>query len=166
MTDNAMAKRFDPAAFEAKWYETWESSGAFRPENARGDEPFCIVIPPPNVTGKLHIGHALQFTLQDLVIRWRRMQGYKALWLPGTDHAGIATQVMVERQLASEGKDRHEIGREAFLERMWQWKEQHKDNICITACSSQMQRSRFVRINSINISTIFNEHLGNISITF
>ena len=87
------------------------------------------MIPPPNVTGKLHVGHALQSTLQDLLTRWRRMQGYNALWLPGTDHAGIATQLMVERQLETEGTSRRELGRERFLERMWQWKEQYHGNI-------------------------------------
>jgi valyl-tRNA synthetase len=106
-----------------------------------------ILIPPPNVTGKLHIGHALQFTLQDLVTRWRRMQGYAALWLPGTDHAGIATQVMVERELAKEGTSRHELGRERFLERMWAWKDQYKSNISAQAkalgASCDWSRERF-----------------------
>ncbi|HHQ48341.1 MAG TPA: valine--tRNA ligase, partial [Acidobacteria bacterium] len=129
MTVGSLPTRYDPESFESSWYERWERSGAFSPEVPSDKPPFCIVIPPPNVTGILHIGHALQFTLQDLVIRWRRMQGYNALWLPGTDHAGIATQVMVERQLAKEGTSRHELGREKFLERMWQWKEEHKDNI-------------------------------------
>jgi valyl-tRNA synthetase len=119
-----LSTRFDPSSFEAKWYARWAESGAFTPELPSDKPPFVILIPPPNVTGKLHIGHALQFTLQDLVIRWRRMQGYNALWLPGTDHAGIATQVMVERQLASEGTNRHELGRERFLERVWAWKAQ------------------------------------------
>ncbi len=129
MSSEMLPTRFDPSSFEDRWYRAWEASGAFTPEVPSEKPPFCIVIPPPNVTGILHIGHALQFTLQDLVIRWRRMQGYNALWLPGTDHAGIATQVMVERQLASEGLDRHRLGREKFLERMWAWKEEHKDNI-------------------------------------
>ncbi len=129
MSLESLPTRYDPESFESSWYERWESSGAFRPEVPSEKPPFCIVIPPPNVTGILHIGHALQFTLQDLVIRWRRMQGYNALWLPGTDHAGIATQVMVERQLKKEGISRHELGRDRFLERMWQWKEEHKDNI-------------------------------------
>ncbi len=129
MTEPTLDTRYDPARFERRWYQRWESSGAFNPDHGAGTEPFCIVIPPPNVTGKLHIGHALQFTLQDLVTRWRRMQGAKALWLPGTDHAGIATQVMVERQLVREGVSRQELGRERFLERMWQWKAEHKDNI-------------------------------------
>ena len=139
--------RFDPASFEEKWYATWEASGAFTPEQSSDRPPFVILIPPPNVTGKLHIGHALQFTLQDLVIRWRRMQGYNALWLPGTDHAGIATQVMVERELAKEGVSRRELGREKFLDRMWQWKAQHKDNISHQAkalgASCDWTRERF-----------------------
>ena len=142
-----LATRFDPASFEARWYAAWEASGAFTPELPSEKPPFVILIPPPNVTGKLHIGHALQFTLQDLVIRWRRMQGYNALWLPGTDHAGIATQVMVERELAKEGTSRQELGREAFLERMWSWKALYKDNISRQAkalgASCDWTRERF-----------------------
>jgi len=139
--------RFDPASFEARWYERWEASGAFTPELPSARPPYVILIPPPNVTGKLHIGHALQFTLQDLVIRWRRMCGDNALWLPGTDHAGIATQVMVERELAKEGTNRHALGRERFLERMWAWKGQYKDNISHQAralgASCDWTRERF-----------------------
>jgi valyl-tRNA synthetase len=139
--------RFDPTAFESRWYAAWEASGAFTPEQGSDRKPFVILIPPPNVTGKLHIGHALQFTLQDLIIRWRRMQGYNALWLPGTDHAGIATQVMVERELAKEGTTRHVLGREKFLERMWAWKQQYKDNISRQAralgASCDWSRERF-----------------------
>jgi valyl-tRNA synthetase len=139
--------RFDPTSFEKKWYEVWERSGAFTPELPSSRPPFVIMIPPPNVTGKLHIGHALQFTLQDLVIRWRRMQGFNTLWLPGTDHAGIATQVMVERELAKEGTNRHELGRERFLERMWEWKAHYKDNISAQAkalgASCDWTRERF-----------------------
>ncbi len=139
--------RFDPASFEAKWYAAWEASGAFTPELPSDKPPFVILIPPPNVTGKLHIGHALQFTLQDLVIRWRRMQGFNALWLPGTDHAGIATQVMVERELGKQGTSRRELGREKFLARMWEWKAQYKDNISYQAkalgASCDWTRERF-----------------------
>jgi len=145
--EHLLPTRFDPASFEARWYEIWERSGAFTPELPSAKPPFVILIPPPNVTGKLHIGHALQFTLQDLVIRWRRMQGYNALWLPGTDHAGIATQVMVERELAREGTSRHQLGREAFLQRMWAWKERYKDNISRQAralgASCDWSRERF-----------------------
>jgi len=139
--------RFEPESFESRWYAAWEASGAFTPELPSDKTPFVILIPPPNVTGKLHIGHALQFTLQDLVIRWRRMQGRNALWLPGTDHAGIATQVMVERQLAREGTSRHELGRERFLDRAWAWKQEYKDNISRQAkalgASCDWTRERF-----------------------
>lgn len=112
---------YEPAQIEARWYEVWESSGYFHGEPS-AKEPFSIVLPPPNVTGALHIGHALGHTLMDALTRRARMQGAEALWLPGTDHAGIATQNVVEREIASEGSDRHELGREAFVERVWAWK--------------------------------------------
>jgi valyl-tRNA synthetase len=118
-----LAKTFDPAEIEARWYARWEEEGLFRPE--RGDrEPFTIVIPPPNVTGSLHIGHALDVTLQDVLVRHARLQGKDALWVVGTDHAGIATQMVVERNLASQGVKRTAIGREAFLDHVWEWKAQ------------------------------------------
>ncbi|WP_206930687.1 valine--tRNA ligase [Roseococcus thiosulfatophilus] len=115
-------KAFDPATLEARLYAASEASGAFHADPSRAAAPYTIVIPPPNVTGSLHIGHALNNTLQDVLVRFRRMQGRDALWMPGTDHAGIATQMVVERLLATEGKKRQEMGREAFLERVWQWK--------------------------------------------
>lgn len=115
-------KNFDPASAEARWYDYWVQKGLFAPEVNPDGTPYSIVIPPPNVTGSLHMGHALNATLQDILIRWKRMQGYRALWLPGTDHAGIATQNVVERQLEKEGKSRHMLGREAFIERVWQWR--------------------------------------------
>ena len=124
-----MDKRFEPASYEQIWQRIWREKGYFTAEAPSERPSYCIPIPPPNVTGKLHVGHALQSTLQDLLTRWRRMQGYNALWLPGTDHAGIATQLMVERQLATEGTSRCALGREKFLERMWQWKEMYQDNI-------------------------------------
>lgn len=124
-----MDKRFDPKSYEGKWQAAWAAAQIFVCE-APSDKPsFCIMIPPPNVTGKLHIGHALQSTLQDVLTRWKRMQGFNALWLPGTDHAGIATQLMVERELAREGRSKADLGRECFLERMWAWKEQYQGNI-------------------------------------
>ncbi len=116
-------KTFDPAAIEAKWYAHWEASGAFRPSRPDA-EPYTIVIPPPNVTGSLHIGHALDNTLQDILIRYERLRGKDALWVVGTDHAGIATQMVVERLLDAEGVEQTEMGREAFLERVWRWKEE------------------------------------------
>jgi valyl-tRNA synthetase len=115
-------KTFSPAEIEPRLYAGWEESGAFAADPARDAAPFTIMIPPPNVTGSLHMGHALTFTLQDALIRWRRMQGRDALWQPGTDHAGIATQMVVERLLAEEGTDRRALGREGFLRRVWQWK--------------------------------------------
>jgi valyl-tRNA synthetase len=117
-------KTFDPAAAEPRLYAGWERSGAFACDPGSSARPFTIMIPPPNVTGSLHIGHALTFTVQDTLIRWRRMQGRDALWQPGTDHAGIATQMVVERLLASQGQDRRTMGREAFLQHVWEWKAQ------------------------------------------
>jgi valyl-tRNA synthetase len=118
-----LEKTFDPAAVEPRLYAKWEASGAFAPKDEADAAPFVIVIPPPNVTGSLHIGHALNNTLQDVLIRFQRMRGKAALWLPGTDHAGIATQMMVERQLAESGNiGRRELGREAFVEKVWEWK--------------------------------------------
>ncbi|MFL5252295.1 MAG: valine--tRNA ligase [Rhodopila sp.] len=114
--------RFAPADVEPRLYEGWEKKGSFAANPTSNAQPYTIMIPPPNVTGSLHMGHALTFTIQDTLIRWRRMQGRDALWQPGTDHAGIATQMVVERLLASEGKDRRDMGREAFVERVWQWK--------------------------------------------
>jgi valyl-tRNA synthetase len=117
-----LAKGYEPHDVEKRWYAEWEGKGYFRAA-ARSDSPsYSIVIPPPNVTGALHMGHALNNTLQDILCRWKRMQGYNVLWMPGTDHAGIATQNVVERQLAAEGKDRHDLGREEFIERVWKWK--------------------------------------------
>ena len=113
---------YRPAEVEQPRYEHWVESGYFRARSDSDRPPFTIVIPPPNVTGSLHIGHALDHTIQDSLIRRRRMQGYEALWVPGMDHAGIATQNVVERQLAAQGTSRHDLGREAFVERVWQWK--------------------------------------------
>src|SRR3954466_13612621 len=116
-------KNFDPKTAEPRLYAAWEASGAFAPSDDPKAEPFSIVIPPPNVTGNLHIGHALNNTLQDVLIRFQRMRGKAALWLPGTDHAGIATQMVVERQLAAAGDvGRRDMGRDAFLPKVWEWK--------------------------------------------
>ncbi len=116
-------KTFDPAGFEQRWYAHWESTGAFRPARPEAT-PFTICIPPPNVTGSLHIGHALDNTLQDVLIRWHRLNGRDARWVVGTDHAGIATQMVVERQLAeAQAPGRVVMGREAFVAKVWEWKE-------------------------------------------
>ena len=122
-----MDKTFKPAEIERRWYAHWEQSGYFAPSGS-GD-PFCIMIPPPNVTGSLHMGHGFQQTLMDALTRYHRMQGNDTLWQVGTDHAGIATQMVVERQLEAEGKDRQELGREAFIDRVWQWKGESGGNI-------------------------------------
>jgi valyl-tRNA synthetase len=119
-----ISDRYEPAAVEERWYPIWEERGYFRADPASKKKPYCIVIPPPNVTGSLHIGHGLNDTLQDVMIRMKRMDGFNTLWQPGTDHAGIATQVVVERQLAAEGKRKEDLGREAFVRRVWQWKEE------------------------------------------
>src|SRR5258705_4919892 len=119
-----IADRYDPSRVEPHWYGVWEERGYFHADVDSPKKPYCIVIPPPNVTGTLHIGHAFTFTLQDVLIRYKRMDGYNALWMPGTDHAGIATQYVVEQQLAKEGKTKEDLGREAFVARVWKWKEE------------------------------------------
>ncbi|MGH8190400.1 MAG: valine--tRNA ligase [Rhodanobacteraceae bacterium] len=122
-----MDKSFDPKAIESKWYARWESAGAFQPTGT--GEPYSILLPPPNVTGTLHMGHAFQQTLMDALVRYHRMRGCNTLWQGGTDHAGIATQKIVENQLAVEGKTRHDLGRDGFIERVWQWKQESGSTI-------------------------------------
>lgn len=119
-----MEKHFDPKTIEAKWYQTWENAGYFSPNTDSEQAPYCIMIPPPNVTGSLHMGHAFQDTIMDTLIRLNRMQGKPTLWQPGTDHAGIATQMVVERQLAAKGLSRHDLGRDKFMDEVWKWKEE------------------------------------------
>ncbi|MCB5255668.1 MAG: class I tRNA ligase family protein, partial [Candidatus Cloacimonetes bacterium] len=138
-------KTYSPQEIEDRWYSFWESAGYFAPQGE--GEPFTVLIPPPNVTGILHMGHVLNNTLQDVVVRYQRMQGRPTLWLPGVDHAGIATQNMVEKDLAKEGKSRHEIGREALLERIWAWKHEKGDIIIdqlkLLGASCDWSRQRF-----------------------
>ena len=120
-----LAKSFEPHAIEARWYPYWEAGGLFKPSMEPGVPAlpaFCIQLPPPNVTGTLHMGHAFQQTLMDILIRYHRMRGDNTLWQVGTDHAGIATQIVVENQLQAEGKSRRELGRDKFVERVWAWK--------------------------------------------
>ncbi|HUG88933.1 MAG TPA: valine--tRNA ligase [Actinomycetota bacterium] len=124
-----MPSAYEPSEVEGRLYRSWVARGYFHAEPDDRREPFCIVLPPPNVTGALHIGHALDHTIQDVLVRRRRMQGYAALWLPGTDHAGIGTEVLVARQLLAEGVDKREIGREVFVERVWEWRERYGDRI-------------------------------------
>lgn len=146
VADGASAGPYDPAAVEARWTVRWANE-PFEADPASGRPPFCIVIPPPNVTGNLHLGHAFDNTLIDSIIRFKRMQGFEALYQPGTDHAGISTQVVVERALKAEGKDRHALGREAFTERVWAWKERYGDIILHQlqrlGVSADWTRSRF-----------------------
>ncbi len=124
-----LPKQYDPKTAEPRWYAEWLEGGAFGPRPDGQGAPYTIVIPPPNVTGVLHMGHALNNTIQDVLIRWKRMQGFDALWIPGTDHAGIATQNVVERELKKEGRTRQDLGRDAFLERVWTWKQDKGDTI-------------------------------------
>ncbi|HUJ28151.1 MAG TPA: valine--tRNA ligase [Myxococcales bacterium] len=141
-------KGYEPARVEAHWAKWWEEQGYFRAQDQSGKPAFCIVLPPPNVTGSLHLGHALTATMQDALIRHKRMSGFNALWLPGIDHAGIATQMVVERELQKgEKKSRHDLGREKFLERVWAWKQQQGDRIAVQhralGASLDWERERF-----------------------
>lgn len=124
-----LEKSFDPSVIEARWYPIWESAGYFKPEENHSGMAYCIMLPPPNVTGTLHMGHAFQHTLMDTLTRYHRMLGDNTLWQPGTDHAGIATQIVVERQLDQQKIDRRKLGREAFLEKVWEWKEESGSTI-------------------------------------
>ena len=143
-----LPKAYEPAAVEKKAYDTWLERKAFSADPNATGEPFCIVIPPPNVTGALHLGHAINNTLQDILTRKARMEGKCAVWIPGIDHAGIATQAVVEKQLKEvENKTRHDIGREALVKRIWEWKQQYGDRILSQlqrmGCSCDWDRSRF-----------------------
>ena len=142
-----LPKTYDPKASESRLYQFWLDGGFFDAEVDKNKKPYSIVLPPPNVTGQLHMGHAFDDTLQDILIRTKRMQGYAALWMPGTDHAGIATQIKVEEQLRKEGLTRYDLGREKFLERVWQWKEQYGSRIVrqmhSMGCSCDWRRLRF-----------------------
>ncbi|RJX31889.1 MAG: valine--tRNA ligase [Desulfarculus sp.] len=129
MTSLKLDKAYDPAQVERRWYAYWEEQGLFVADPASPKPAYSIVIPPPNVTGQLHMGHALNNTMQDILCRYKRMAGYEVLWMPGTDHAGIATQNVVERQLAAEGQSRHDLGREKFIERVWEWRAEYGGKI-------------------------------------
>ncbi|MDA8382746.1 MAG: class I tRNA ligase family protein, partial [Betaproteobacteria bacterium] len=124
-----LAKSFEPHEIEKRWYPIWEARGYFKPAGQAGAAPYCIMLPPPNVTGTLHMGHAFQDTLMDCLVRLHRMRGLRTLWQPGTDHAGIATQLVVERQLEQEHLSRRTLGREAFVRRVWSWKEESGSTI-------------------------------------
>jgi valyl-tRNA synthetase len=147
MENNNIPTTYDPKQVEKKLYKFWEDNGFFHAEVKKDKRPFTIVMPPPNVTGALHMGHAMDNTLQDILTRWRRMQGYNALWIPGTDHAGIATQAKVEGQLAKENLSKYDLGREKFLERVWEWKELYHERIAsqlkVLGSSCDWERERF-----------------------
>ena len=143
-----LPKQYDPTQVESQIYQMWLDSDCFKAEPDPDKKPYSIVMPPPNVTGQLHMGHALDSTLQDILTRYKRMEGYSALWLPGTDHAGIATQIKVEEELrVKEGKTRYDLGREKFLERVWAWKEKYGSRIVEQqrklGVSCDWSRSRF-----------------------
>ena len=147
MDSGSLNKAYEPHEVEARWYQYWVDSGFFHAEDAGAKPPFSIVIPPPNVTGILHMGHALNNTLQDIIVRFKRMQGYNTLWMPGMDHAGIATQNVVEKELAREGLTRHDLGREKFIERVWEWKAKYGgviiNQLKRLGCSCDWERQRF-----------------------
>src|ERR1700722_19504412 len=140
-----MPTRYDAPATEAKWYAAWETAGLFQPEP--GKPPFTITIPPPNITGSLHMGHALCYPLQDAIGRYQRLRGKSVLILPGQDHAGIATQSLVEKQLRKEGTSAAQIGREKFVERVWEWRKESGDTILhqlrTLGCAFDWNRLRF-----------------------
>src|SRR5262245_9058311 len=143
-----LPKAYDPKEAQSKWLKDWDAKKLFHAEPDASKKPYAIVIPPPNVTGALHMGHALNNTLQDILIRWRRAQGYDVLWMPGTDHAGIATQAVVERLVfQQEKKTRHDLGREELVKRIWQWKDKYEVRILgqlkEMGCSCDWQRTRF-----------------------
>src|SRR4051794_33440178 len=143
-----LSKTYDPSTLEQRWYAEWLEKKYFHGDAAAPKAPFSIVIPPPNVTGSLHMGHALGRTIEDIFTRWKRMAAYNAMWLPGTDHAGIATQLVVERNLReTDGKSRHDLGRPAFLEKVWTWREKYGDRILhqlkVLGCSLDWDRTAF-----------------------
>lgn len=144
---NQLPKAYEHAAVEAKWYPVWMARKYFAAQDTSDKPPYCIVIPPPNVTGSLHVGHALTVTIEDILTRWRRMQGYNTLWMPGTDHAGIATQMVVERELREQGQSRFELGREAFVAKVWEWKDKYHARITrqlqVMGVSVDWDRERF-----------------------
>jgi valyl-tRNA synthetase len=157
MDEQTFPKAYDPKPSEAKWYPFWEKGGFFQADSNSKKPAYCIVIPPPNVTGVLHMGHALVDTLQDVLIRWKRMSGFETLWVPGTDHAGIATQTVVERQLiASQGKRRKDFTREAFLSHVWAWKEESESQILAQikklGCSCDWSRLSFTMDEKRNVA--------------
>ena len=151
-----LGKGYEPGPIEDKWYMKWVEEGLFKADPASPKPKYSIVIPPPNVTGSLHVGHALDNTLQDILCRSKRMQGFEVLWLPGTDHAGIATQNVVERSLAKEGISRHDLGREKFVSRVWEWKNEYGSTIIRQlkklGASCDWDRERFTMDEGLSVA--------------
>ncbi len=161
MSAHELPKGYEPEEVEKRWYAYWETEGLFAADDVSGKAPYSIVIPPPNVTGALHMGHAHNNTLQDILCRYHRMKGYNVLWMPGTDHAGIATQNVVEKELAKEGTDRHALGREGFIQRVWQWREEYGGLIIRQlrrlGASCDWERERFTMDEGLSkaVKTVF-----------
>ena len=153
--------QYDPRTVEQKWSAAWDEKNLFSPDPTSDKPPYTIVIPPPNITGILHLGHVLNNTVQDILIRFKRMQGFKTLWMPGTDHAGIATQVVVERMLTQKGIKKEKIGRENFLNEVWKWKEEYGGTIVRQlkklGCSCDWKRERFTMDEGLSeaVSIVF-----------
>ncbi|HPI97500.1 MAG TPA: class I tRNA ligase family protein, partial [Synergistales bacterium] len=160
MPHEKLSKNYDPNPIEGKWSDEWDKRCLFHSDVDQSRKSFSIVIPPPNVTGSLHMGHAFNHTFQDIMCRYKRMKGFNVLWLPGTDHAGIATQNVVERKLAEQGLSRHDLGREAFVEKVWEWKEESGGMIL-----QQLRHNAFPRhdVDQANIRQVdqpFGQHPG------
>ena len=145
--NHKLPEKYNPQEFEEKRYQEWEEKGYFKPSMDSAKQPYCIMMPPPNVTGKLHMGHALDDTIQDVLIRFKRMQGYDCLWLPGTDHSAISTEMKVVQKLKEEGLTKQDLGREKFLERAWEWTKEYGGIIQKQqrklGCSCDWERNRF-----------------------
>ncbi|MEG0128878.1 class I tRNA ligase family protein, partial [Clostridium sp.] len=155
MEDNLkIAKNYAPKEFEDRLYKKWVDNKYFTPEVDETKKPYTIMMPPPNITGQLHMGHALDNTLQDILMRYKRMSGYSALWLPGTDHASIATEVRVEKELITQGYDKKEMGRDAFLEKVWDWagtyRERIKGQLTRLGVSADWTRESFTMDENLN----------------
>lgn len=161
MCNHNLEGKYEPNEFEENIYNTWEKAGYFKPSGNKAKGSYCIMMPPPNVTGKLHMGHALDDTLQDILIRYKRMSGYNTLWVPGTDHSAISTEVKIVEKLNEEGIDKYELGREKFLKRAWEWTKLYGGTIVKQqkrlGCSADWTRSRFTMDEGLSkaVLTVF-----------
>ena len=161
MCNHNLEGKYEPNEFEERIYKNWEEKGYFKPSGDKSKGNYCIMMPPPNVTGKLHMGHALDGTLQDILIRYKRMQGYNTLWVPGTDHAAIATEAKIVEKLKKEGIDKYDLGREKFLDEAWEWTKEYGGTIVKQqkrlGCSADWSRSRFTMDEGLSkaVLTVF-----------